>query len=54
MTPLPPSKTGIEYPKRMTARNEEGKAIQTRATNQDKYAEGWDLIFKNKKGVGQK
>jgi hypothetical protein len=40
----------FEYPNRMTARNEiTGAAIQSKGTNQDKYAAGWDLIFgKNK------
>ena len=40
----------FEYPTRMTARNDvTGAAIQTRGTNQDKYAAGWDLIFNKPK-----
>ena len=39
----------VDYPNRFTARNEQGQAIQTRATNQDAYAKGWDMIFKKNK-----
>lgn len=39
----------FEYPKRLTARNEEGKCIQTRATCQEQYAKGWDAIFNKPK-----
>ena len=39
----------MTYPSRMTARNEiTGEAIQSRATNQDAYASGWDRIFGKK------
>jgi hypothetical protein len=39
-----------ETPKTFTARNDvTGAAIQTRGTNQGKYAEGWDLIFNKPK-----
>lgn len=40
----------FEYPSRMTARNDvTGAAIQTKGTNQDQYAKGWDAIFGKKK-----